>query len=86
MSKLNSGHPSQGERATGDDLRQILGEMDQQTAVAILALQPSIAQVEEARIWLDGGGDVLGKEQRPLDGVVAQIFDMLTVEEEEPSP
>jgi hypothetical protein len=60
--------------------------MDQQTAVAILALQPSIAQVEEARIWLDGGGDVLGKEQRPLDGVVAQIFDMLTVEEEEPSP
>jgi hypothetical protein len=85
MSQPNSGHPSHGEKATGDSLRQILGEMDEQTAVAILALQPSVAQVEEARIWLDGGGDVLGRERRPLDGVVAQIFDMLTVEEEEPS-
>jgi len=26
----------------------------------------------------------LGKEHRPLDGVVAEIFDMLKVEEEEP--
>jgi hypothetical protein len=83
MRKLNSGHD--GETATSDDLRQILGDMDDQTAAAILALQPNIAQVEEVRSWLDGGGDVLGKEQRPLDGVVAQIYDMLAVEEEEPS-
>jgi hypothetical protein len=34
-------------------------------------------------VWLDGaGGDLLGKERRPLDGVVGQIFDMLTLEEE----
>jgi hypothetical protein len=51
-----------------------------------LALHPSIAQLEEARVWLDGAGDVLGKEHRPLDGVVAQIFDMLTVDEEERRP
>ena len=43
-------------------------------------------QLEEARVWLNGAGDVLGKEHRPLDGVVAQIFDMLTVEEEEQPP
>jgi hypothetical protein len=83
MSKPYSGQD--GETATGDDLHHILGDMDDQTAAAILALQPSVAQVEEARIWLDGGGDLLGKEQRPLDGVVAQIYDMLVVEEEEPS-
>ena len=29
---------------------------------------------------------MLGKEHRPLDGVVAEIFDMLTVEEEEQPP
>jgi hypothetical protein len=83
MSKPNS--EQDGKTATGDDLRQVLGDMDDQTAATILALQPSMAQVEEVRIWLDGGGDVLGKEQRPLDGVVAQIYDMLAVEEEEPS-
>lgn len=72
--------------ATGDDLHQILGDMDDSTAVAILALHPSLAQLEEVRVWLSGTGDVLGKEHRPLDGVVAQIFDMLVVEEEEEPP
>ena len=73
--------------ATGTDVHQILGDMEDSMAVAILALHPSIAQLEEARVWLDGAGDVLGKEHRPLDGVVAQIFDMLAVQEEErPQP
>ena len=72
--------------ATGSDLHQIRGDMDDSTAVDILALHPSVAQLEEARVWLNGGGDVLGKEHRPLDGVVAKIFDMLTADEEEPPP
>jgi hypothetical protein len=85
MPKPNSSDPAQGERATGKDLREILGDMDDTTVLAILALHPSVAQIEEARIWLDGEGDILAKQQRPLDGIVAQIFDMLRVEEEEPS-
>jgi len=72
--------------ATESDLHQILGDMDDSTALAILALHPSVAQLEEARVWLNGGGDILGKEHRPLDGVVAEIFDMLRVEDEEPLP
>jgi len=72
--------------ATESDLHQILGDMDDSTALAILALHPSVAQLEEARVWLNGGGDILGKEHRPLDGVVAEIFDMLRVEDEEPQP
>jgi hypothetical protein len=82
----NFGQPMRGEIATGSDLHQILGDIDDSTALAILALKPSIAQLEEARVWLNGAGDVLGKEHRPLDGVVAEIFDMLTVEEEERPP
>jgi len=76
-----------GIKATASDAHQILGDMDDSTLVAIMALHPSVAQLEEARLWLDGAGDVLGKEKRPLDGVVAQIFDMLAAEEEErPQP
>jgi hypothetical protein len=86
MSKPTSGQPTHSQTATGEDLHQILGDMDDSTAVAILALHPTVAQLEEARVWLSGAGDVLGKEHRPLDGVVAQIFDMLTVEEEEQPP
>ena len=61
----------------GRDLQHILGDVDDSTAVAILALRPSVAQLEEAQVWLSGAGDVLGKEHRPLDGVVAQIYDTL---------
>jgi hypothetical protein len=80
MSKPKSVQPRRGQQeATGSDLHQMLGDMGDSTAVAILALHPSVAQLEEARVWLTGGDDVLGKEHRPLDGVVAEIFDMLRV-------
>ena len=72
-----------GIKATASDAHQILGDMDDSTLVAIMALHPSVAQLEEARLWLNGSGDVLGKEKRPLDGVVARIFDLLAVEDEE---
>jgi hypothetical protein len=87
MPKPKSSQPRHGpQEATGSDLHQILGDMDDSTAVAILALHPSVAQLEAARVWLNGEGDVPGKGHHPLDGVVAQIFDMLRVEEEEPPP
>ena len=78
--------PNSEQEATRGDFRQILGDLDDSTAVAILALHPTVAQLEEARIWLDGGNDALGKGHRPLDGVVAQIFDILKVDEEESPP
>jgi hypothetical protein len=86
MPKPKSGQPMPSQEATGSDLHRILGDIDDSMAVAILALHPSVAQLQEARVWLNGGGDVLGKEHRPLEGVVAEIFDMLKVEEEEPPP
>jgi hypothetical protein len=86
MPKPQSGQSMHPHEATGTDVHQILGEVDDSTAVAILALRPTVAQLEEARVWLNGTGDVLGKGHRPLDGVVAEIFDMFKVEEEEPPP
>jgi hypothetical protein len=71
-------------KATRADLQQILGDMDDETAVTILALEPNVAQVEEAAVWLNGGDDVLGKERRPFDAVVAKIVDLVAIEDEEP--
>jgi hypothetical protein len=83
MAKLDSqsGH---AEKATRADLQQMLGDMDDETAVTILALEPNVAQVEEAAVWLDGGDDVLGEERRPFDAVVAKIVDLVAIEDEEP--
>ncbi|HEY7663512.1 MAG TPA: hypothetical protein VH934_10365 [Xanthobacteraceae bacterium] len=84
MAKQKSGQSMRSRPANGSDVHQILGDMEDSTAVEILALHPTVAQLEQTRLWLEGEGEVLGKQHRPLDGVVAQIFDMLRVEEEEP--
>jgi hypothetical protein len=76
--------PNSGQEATGRDLQQISGDLDDSTVLAILTLHPTVAQLEEVRMRLDGEDDALG--QRPLGGVVAEIFDMLKVDEEEPPP
>ena len=86
MPKLDTTQSSQSREATGGDIHQILGDVDDATAVAILALRPTVAQLEEARVWLSGAGNVLGKGHRPLRGVVAEVFDMLKVQEDDPPP
>jgi hypothetical protein len=86
MPKLDSRQSSHSREATGSDVHQILGDVDDGTALAILALRPTVAQLEEASVWLNGAGDVLGRVHRPLDGIVAEIFDMLRVQEDGPPP
>jgi hypothetical protein len=63
--------PNSGQEATGRDLQQISGDLDDSTVLAILTLHPTVAQLEEVRMRLDGEDDALG--QRPLGGVVAEI-------------
>jgi len=68
--------------ATHDDVRDVLGNLDDGKMVAILALKPTIGDVEEASVWLSGDLDVFGPG-RPLKGVSSQIVALLTADEEE---
>jgi hypothetical protein len=68
--------------ATGSDLHAILGDLDNGKVIEILKLSPTAAELEEAAIWCAGSGDVLGKEGRPLTGVAAQVFEIVTRDEE----
>jgi hypothetical protein len=69
-----------------DEVRGILGDIDDGRIIAILALKPSLADLEEAAIWATGDGDVLAKSGRPLGSVAAAIVDIITADEEEPPP
>lgn len=70
--------------ATLDLVRRIVGDVDDATAIAILALHPTTADLEQAVLWAAGNGDVLGKQGHALTGVAAAIFDLLTADEDEP--
>lgn len=64
---------------TLERLRQLVGEIEEARLSAILSLDPSLAEVEEAAMRADGSAD-LG---RACEGKVAQIVEILCADLEE---
>lgn len=79
MQKLNSGGTAV---ATDTDVTSILGSINSDHLLEILSLRPTIAEVEEAAMWLSGDTDVFGAN-KPIKGNVSHIVTILTAEEEE---
>ncbi|HMA57738.1 MAG TPA: hypothetical protein VKP52_13620 [Pseudolabrys sp.] len=79
MDKLDSGGKV---AATDADITSILGPIDSEKVLEILSLHPTIAEVEEAAMWLSGDADVFGANV-PVKGNASHIVTILTAEEEE---
>jgi hypothetical protein len=67
---------------TSADVRSVLGEIDDPKVLAILALKPTISDLETASMALSGDNDVYGAGP-PLKGVAGEIVALLTADEEE---
>ncbi|MGA8654000.1 MAG: hypothetical protein WB677_25875 [Xanthobacteraceae bacterium] len=87
MAKDPATAQDRGALATADDIRRVLGTLDEAKLLDIVALRPTILDVEEASVWLAGDTDIFGAGQ-PLKPVAGEIVAILTVgeEEEEPRP
>ena len=72
--------------AARDDLLQLVADVDERNALDILALRPTVAEIEEMAVWAAGDGDVLAKGGNSLSGTAAEVLDILTADEEEPPP
>jgi hypothetical protein len=71
--------------ATHDDVKGILGEIDPPQMLAIMALRPTIADLEQVSLWLGGDADIF--EPGPtLKGVASDILTILNEAEEEEPP
>lgn len=64
------------------DVRDVLGALDDDRLAAILELRPTLAEIEEASLWLSGDVDVFGPG-RPLSEVAGRIVALLTADEED---
>ena len=72
--------------ATTDEIQRILGALDEAKLPDIVALRPTVVDVEEASLWLAGDPDVFGAG-RPLQTTAGEIVAILTADdEEEPTP
>ena len=66
---------------TQQDIKSILGSVDDASVTAIIAIGPSVSELEEAVAWASGESDVMGELERPLEGAVARVYDILTRDE-----
>lgn len=68
---------------TPDDIRDIVGDLDDGRVAELLETGASTAQLEEASAWAAGESDVMGALERPLAGVVARLYDILVEGEDD---
>ncbi len=74
---MGKSHPAnQGAHLAGsEDIRRLFRHIDDHTVVAVLALNPTMAQLEEAVARASGAGDIFAA-LGPEHGVVASILEL----------
>lgn len=70
---------------SSDDIKAILGDVDEAALLEIVGLRPTIRDLEEAATWLSGDRDIFGAGE-PLKDVAAEIVAILTANEENGEP
>lgn len=70
--------------ATRADIDRLLGEIGDDGVVAVLALTPTLQEVEEAAAWLDAREPSTPRQTHPQTLRVAQIIEIADRDDEEP--
>ena len=63
-------------------IREIAGNIEDAKVAAIERSGATAKELEEAVAWASGLSAAMSKERRSLSGVVAQVFEILTADEE----
>ena len=81
----NSKEATLDTRLGHDEIARILGSLhdpgDDSKVAAIEATGATSDELEEAVAWAQGESDVMGEARRPLTGVVARLYDILTADQ-----
>jgi len=72
----------QANRASAEDVRRVLGDIDTAKVLEIMGLRPTALDLEQASMWLAGDTDVFGAGQ-PLPPTAGSIVAILTADEED---
>lgn len=71
--------------AASADIRKILGDLDDGRIAEILALKPSVADLDDVAVCMAGDHDVLAKSGHHVPVTAARIIELLADDEPEPS-
>lgn len=71
-----------GEQITHDEIGQMVGDLEDAKVAAILTIGPTAEELEEAIAWAEAESDVMGKLEKPLSAVAAQVYEILMTRKE----
>ncbi len=64
-----------------DDIAHLVGDVSDETIVAILETGATTEDIETAVQWMASADDVMGKAGKALSGPAAAVYDILLAEE-----
>jgi hypothetical protein len=67
---------------THETILQIAGDISDAKVAAVEATGATPEELEEAALWAMGEDDVMGKLRLPLSGRVAELYEILTADED----
>lgn len=68
--------------ATRADVLRLLGDLDDETVAAVLQLAPTLMEIEEAAVWLDGEGSTAFRRGHPQNARLTKILELVDTDEE----
>lgn len=66
-----------------DDVVRLVGDVADETVIAIIATGATAEDIETAVQWFASADDVMGKSGKSLSGRAAAVYDILSAEEAE---
>jgi hypothetical protein len=70
-------------RATSEDVRHVLGELEDVVIAEILSVQPTYRDISEAAIWAHGDSDLAVRERGELTAGALAVAEILVRHEED---
>jgi hypothetical protein len=67
---------------TSEDVRHVLGDLDDTIVAEILAVRPTYRDLSEAAIWVRGDSDLTAREHRELGAGALAVAEILVRVEE----
>jgi hypothetical protein len=69
--------------ATPEDVRHVLGDVEDVVVAEILSTRPTLRDLSEAAIWVRGNSDLAVREHKELSTGALAVAEILLREEEE---
>ena len=66
---------------TSEEIRHVAGSLGDDTVAALLACEPSLAELQVAVSYARGEGSELGRSGHPLLSTVARLYDILNADD-----